>query len=205
MIPVRERRQKIAAPPVEAVAPVVVPAPKIKAKPTKKPEPQKAKKASETKPDPRIDPIDADSVYYSRSRPFVPIPKNNVPKIPLRCADFPEGMLVVRGFFSLKRGVMLRPFLYIKIVCPHCSAIRTMPWRGDWPIDYDIVSLQIFRCPDKTKTTVLVGLDPEKHDENMECLTKAQEAFVAWKIKFDEHMKQKRAAKKAKKEGAVDP
>jgi hypothetical protein len=147
-----------------------------------------------------VEPINADAV---RDRRFTRRNLKNIadpPKEPMKLADFPADLPILRGYLKSMTGLGQRPFVFIKIICPYCDHDRTLPWRGDWPVDETIGLLQKIRCEGGIDRVFLITLDPEKHEQNEQTLVAAQAAFEPWKAEFDRRRAEKKARKRARRE-----
>lgn len=69
-----------------------------------------------------------------------------LPDLPLKRSDMP-----VDGKLHLGRLVAFpaptgRPLVGVLVTCPRCKRLHRYPWRWDWGLDPDVVSLQQTRC-----------------------------------------------------------
>lgn len=108
-----------------------------------------------------------------------PSPGPLLPDRPLKRSDMP-----VDGKLHLGRLVAFpaptgRPLVGVLVTCPRCKRLHRYPWRWDWGLDPDVVSLQQTRCR-KPPRPCWVALDPAAGAENVATHRAAHEAFQAW-------------------------
>lgn len=210
-IPVRQRREAVANPSLAPKPAPAAPRP-AKPKPTPKPPkpakpPQKPPKVKTPPPPPRPrpefvcghEPLDMLAIKRRRLQGGKGKVPTDLPAIPIDRADFPTEMPVLRGVIFSRLGCTRRPFVFVRVHCPHCQKPLTVPWRADWPIAKNVVSIQFTTCDDGTKRTLLIGLSTSQEAANIKTIEEAKALFGPWKEGFDKIREEKKAAKKARK------
>ena len=87
--------------------------------------------------------------------------------------------------------------MFVNITCEKCQKTRYIPWRWDWGLDPDVVSLQrVYRCHGKPRWAIArwIALDPAFQAENEAVRRESDQYFVA----FQEAKAKAKEAKKAK-------
>jgi hypothetical protein len=181
-IPVRQRRQQTAAVSLPRSA---APAP------------------APITPGPSIEALDASAInrcrfWWGKRDKAAPRPQD-LPEVPLTRAALPPGTPALAGRLVWKLGVCRRPFVFLSIRCPRCGELIVAPWRGDWPVNDQVVSYQIIGCRKGERTPYLLALDPERLAESAEVLLDAQAAYVVWKARRERLFAERKAARAARR------
>lgn len=108
--------------------------------------------------------------------------RHDLPAEPLRLPAAPPGATLRRGRLAWHRGVRGRPFVAVEVRCPLCGTPHLHPWRWDWGLAADVVSLQAALCWRGLRRPYWVGLDPASAEENARVHAEAHEAFAAWEM-----------------------
>jgi len=99
----------------------------------------------------------------------------NLPEVPLRLEEVPEGVVVSRGVLCYRHD----PF----DGSPRL-ALRTprgfFAWRYDWPVSTDVVSCQVLTRPGTPPRAVWLGLRPDRVAESRRAVEVQATAYRIW-------------------------
>jgi hypothetical protein len=95
-----------------------------------------------------------------------------------------------------------RPMVGLKVACDCSFAKHTYPWRHNWPVSADVVSVQPAYCPRRRGLPIRLALASSQMTASEEVWLEAAVAYEAWKAAWvSMNSKERRAARKTRRAG----